>query len=214
MGMKIENDPVVYMFKVIERLYPQFKDIKVYTGDLSNKDSSCIVFPNEEDPFDGPFIILHYGIEYKCIPETIGHEIAHLVVGFENDHNETWETEFTKIKDEYNRLVAAVGKIEEIGLLKKNWNSNDADPFDNEFIDNIKNLVVDLPYVPEVFPTAAKSIQLEYNIGESCLEIELYENGKMGMYKNILGNEFDTDDIDFSREKIINIVNEFYGLKV
>lgn len=74
-------------------------------------------------------------------------------------------------KLEYN-----LNKVDEMYKFKKNWNLYGADPIPKETLDLTKKVLKELTMQPEVFPTGASTIQLEYEKGNNYLEIELYKN--------------------------------------
>lgn len=72
---------------------------------------------------------------------------------------------------EYN-----LNKVDEMYKFKKNWNLYGANPIPKETLDLTKKVLKELTMQPEVFPTGASTIQLEYEKGNNYLEIELCEN--------------------------------------
>ena len=64
-------------------------------------------------------------------------------------------------------------KILEFKTYKANWNGYDAEPFSDKVIENALNLEKYLFYKkgfePDIFPTAANSLQVEYEIGKDYL---------------------------------------------
>ena len=102
-------------------------------------------------------------------------------------------------------------KIDLIVSLKENWNANGAGVFSEPFIRNVKSIVMMLDNQPEIFPTANKSIQLEYDKPDgSHMEIELFENGDSEVFEvDAYGNE-SLLNIDTNVETINKVVNDFY----
>ena len=103
-------------------------------------------------------------------------------------------------------------KVNEIGRLSYNWNGNFAEPFERTLIDRVKVLLLDLVKQPEVFPTAADSIQLEYD-GEnnSYLEFQIYEKGNAEAF---LIDRFGVEkewEVEVTAENINSIIGSFYG---
>ena len=68
-------------------------------------------------------------------------------------------------------------------ILKDNWNGYAAKAFDKEFIDYCLDIGNKLYLIPQVFPTANKSIQLEYEIDGRYMEIEIYMDKIIHIYK-------------------------------
>lgn len=76
-----------------------------------------------------------------------------------------------------------IEKVNRIGRLEFNWNGNNAEPFARRHLDKVKVLLLHLERQPEVFPTAADSIQLEYD-GENgaYLEFQIYEDDNADVF--------------------------------
>ena len=76
-----------------------------------------------------------------------------------------------------------IEKVNRIGRLEFNWNGNNAEPFARRHLDKVRVLLMHLERQPEVFPTAADSIQLEYD-GENgaYLEFQIYEDDNADVF--------------------------------
>ena len=68
-------------------------------------------------------------------------------------------------------------------ILKDNWNGYGAKAFDKEFVDYCLEIGNNLYLTPHVFPTASKSIQFEYEIDNKYMEIEIYTDRIIHIYK-------------------------------
>lgn len=78
------------------------------------------------------------------------------------------------------QLTMNYWKLDEISKLKDDWNKNGAKGFSEEIIDNMKKILLDLYFQPEIYPTANESIQFEYeNNRGDYLEFELFEDSKV-----------------------------------
>ncbi|WP_338220104.1 hypothetical protein [Algoriphagus sp. oki45] len=105
-------------------------------------------------------------------------------------------------------LKSNLEKLEEFKKLEFNWNGNNAEPFSDALIEKAKSVLFSLRVQPEIFPTARKSIQFEYEKGNGdYLEIEIFED--FIKFFQVIGEIESSDKIDFSR--IFYKVNEFYG---
>lgn len=67
-------------------------------------------------------------------------------------------------------------RLKEISEFKENWNGYGAEPIDKDLIDECKIIVNQVSVYPEIFPTANKSIQLEYDSDEAYIEIEIFSD--------------------------------------
>ena len=105
-------------------------------------------------------------------------------------------------------LKSNLEKLEEFKKLEFNWNGNNAEPFSEALIEKAKSVLFSLRVQPEIFPTARKSIQFEYEKDNGdYLEIEIFEG--FAKFFQVIGEIETSDKIDFS--KIFYKINEFYG---
>lgn len=66
-------------------------------------------------------------------------------------------------------------ELDELATYKADWNGNGAAPFSPKLIDVCKNLINELRYQPEIYPTAIDAIQFEYRKDNGAyLEFEIY----------------------------------------
>lgn len=103
------NDIFALIWQAFKSLYP-------------NKDCECYWEPNIRDSDDGKPVygLTDFGDDgivsvfvTTTIPivdaaEIFAHELAHVAVGVEHDHDEAWEKAFDDIFSEYNRLGDAL----------------------------------------------------------------------------------------------------------
>lgn len=104
-------------------------------------------------------------------------------------------------------------KILEFAEYKDNWNENGASSFSKKVIKNAleleKYLYIGDNIIPDIFPTACNSLQIEYEDENRYLEIEIKKD-KYGIYKKINGIE---SEFYLGLDKvyeIINIIKLFY----
>lgn len=69
-----------------------------------------------------------------------------------------------------------INKINSFENLKDNWNGYGAQPIPLKVINKAYTLANELTPVPEAFPTACDSIQLEWEINGVYVELEIFEN--------------------------------------
>ncbi len=86
-------------------------------------------------------------------------------------------TETTDIRtDNMDRLAV-------ISSFKDNWNGNGAGAFDGEFMKKVIALVRDLEIQPEIFPSAAGTIELEYgNSRKDFMGIEIGDSDEAEVF--------------------------------
>lgn len=81
-------------------------------------------------------------------------------------------------------------KLNELASYKSDWNGNGADPFLPELIEKCKEIINELTYQPEIYPTAIDAIQFEYNKPDgSYIEFEIYLDKANVYQKDASGNE-------------------------
>ena len=107
-------------------------------------------------------------------------------------------------------------RLRDISEFGEDWNGYGAVPIPRIVIEEVRNIILNLEEQPEIFPTADKSIQLEYELPDkSYLEIEVSENRITAMqipqedYENAKFWDLCFDDID----QIQHIVSNFFNAK-
>lgn len=86
------------------------------------------------------------------------------------------------------RFLALEEKLNQFGLLKRDWNGYDAAPIPlaaldaaKMFLQSLRNGNIDLNGW-EVFPTARESVQFEKTVGDDYIEVEIYSDGHFAFY--------------------------------
>ena len=86
------------------------------------------------------------------------------------------------VNKEAEKLWDALMKLERFRCYEQGWNGYDADPFSDKLISYVKEIIIDLDIIPEIFPTADNSIQLEYTWDNKYLEFQVFEDKSMSWY--------------------------------
>ncbi len=116
-------------------------------------------------------------------------------------------------KDVYaeHTQVDSLTKLRQIAMLKNNWDGYGAEPLPRETIYHAQRLIRSLHFQPEIFPTAAGSLQIEYekNNGD-YLELQFTGRGFCEAFRCIGGNEeyFSLPD---NSSSINALIDDFYG---
>lgn len=100
-------------------------------------------------------------------------------------------------------------RLKKISELENNWNNNGAKPFSKQLINTCKEIVDALPESPFIAPTAADSIQMEYEKENGdYLELNVFEN-KIETFQIIDGKEEEYIKNEIRINEIRNMVAEF-----
>ncbi len=103
-------------------------------------------------------------------------------------------------------------KLDQIEKLSDGWNGNGAPAVPIEVIEKTRRLLESLPIQPDLFPTALKSIQLEFdNSGHDHMELEINISDNTEVFiVSCLGEETE-ETITSDTESITKRVMQFYG---
>ena len=100
-------------------------------------------------------------------------------------------------------------RLTQMAMLKNNWDGYGAEPLPRETIYYAQRLIHSLHFQPEIFPTAAGSLQIEYekNNGD-YLELQFTGQGFCKAFRCISGNEeyFSLPD---NSDAVNTLVDEF-----
>lgn len=108
--------------------------------------------------------------------------------------------------------IRNIQRLKEIEKLPMNWNENGAQPFSYELIKICRNILNILPEQPEIFPTAANSIQMEYEKenGE-YLEFNVYMD-RINVFKVDAFENEEEYSLGIQEEKALGkVVEDFYA---
>ena len=97
--------------------------------------------------------------------------------------------------------------------MAPNWNEYDADSFDPSLIQKVTGIVARLDIQPEIFPTAADSIQLEYYDENAIMTIEIPQNGDMSVFVERVSQPHRILEVPATANVINLLVKEFYNDK-
>ena len=99
------NDGCAIVYLAFKSLYPEKRvvcglDNNVYADDGTE------VWGMTTDPRDGGDMVVTVSANQNvnCMIETLAHELAHVAVGVEHEHDEVWEQAFDALFSEYNRI--------------------------------------------------------------------------------------------------------------
>lgn len=111
------NDPLADVIQAVVNLYGEIDAVIQYNPEMPKKYNFKILGRNLAIgkkplgetffPDDGttPIISLNPNIPLIHLVEILGHEFAHVIVGFDGDHDKDWEFAFNRVQKEYDRIV-------------------------------------------------------------------------------------------------------------
>lgn len=99
-------------------------------------------------------------------------------------------------------------KLQSLNNLKFNWNGYQGEPINNEVIQLVDEIIKELEYQPNIFPTGRGSVQVEYYINEDKqLEIEISPD-EIFMYEINNGIE---EEKNITSKEVFKVINNFYA---
>ena len=116
------NNPFDIVLKAVKNLYDNIDVDIVVTQDLKDEKGEtaygCTVFPDDGKP---PIIFINKDISVEAFPEILSHEIAHVISGINEEHNEKWDKIFSDIQKEVNEklMPGIIKEFKEKGLVKE-----------------------------------------------------------------------------------------------
>ncbi len=95
--------------------------------------------------------------------------------------------------------------------LGDNWNGNGAKAFERKLIERVREIVGDLEIQPEIFPSAAGTIELEYgNSRRDFMGISIGSDDKAEVFIVMYNSEEIFETIDATANAINERVKKFY----
>lgn len=108
--IKFVNNPFDIVIQATQELYSDIKVEIQFNPNIKFKKflwftfGHCgeTIFPDDSSV---PLINISTNIPFLHMPEILGHELAHVIAGIENDHNEIWQDVFNKIQERFTEIV-------------------------------------------------------------------------------------------------------------
>lgn len=106
-------------------------------------------------------------------------------------------------------------KLESFKDLKYDWNGNGAEPIPETVISECKKifLLSNLPDSFEFFPTAVKSIQIEFEKGEDYFEINIYED-RIEVFQSLNKEEKEYKFDISKKQEVEQLITNFYNTEM
>lgn len=119
----------------------------------------------------------------------------------------------TAYKETHKALIQNdnLAKLRHIAMLNDNWDGYGAEPMPYDTLNKAQRLIHALHVQPEIFPTAAGSIQFEYEKDNGdYLEFQFTGEGACEVFRCIGDNEEYFRSLD-NPESLNALVEDFYG---
>ena len=100
-----QNDMFAMVWGAFKKLYPD-KDCEIYwEPQIRDEEDGKPVYGLTDFADDGSVaVFVKPSLEVSDAVEILAHELTHVAVGVEHDHDEVWQEAFDKIFEEYNRI--------------------------------------------------------------------------------------------------------------
>lgn len=103
MESPFKNDPFAIIYQAFKRLYPD-KQCEIWwdTPQEADKQAFGVINFPDDGSFPQVFIYPNYPVHQQV--EILAHELAHVAVGPEHEHDDVWDSAFGAIQEEYDRI--------------------------------------------------------------------------------------------------------------
>lgn len=103
METPFKNDPFCMVWMAYKRLYDKPCEIwwDYHEEDAHEQEYGFTNFPNDGSI---PTVIIYSDHPVSIQVETLAHELAHVAVGVEHEHDSVWDEAFTAINEEYHKI--------------------------------------------------------------------------------------------------------------
>lgn len=100
-----QNDMFAMVWSAFKRLYPD-KNCEIYwEPQIRDAEDGKPAYGMTDFADDGSVaVFVKPSLEVADAVEVLAHELAHVAVGIEHDHDEVWQEAFNKIFEEYNHI--------------------------------------------------------------------------------------------------------------
>jgi len=100
-----DNDPFAMVKEAFDRLYPDKEFAAYWQPDIRDSIDGSTAYGLTDFGEDGSVcVFVTPSINVSDAVEIFAHELAHVAVGVEHDHDSAWEEAFNSLFEEYNRI--------------------------------------------------------------------------------------------------------------
>lgn len=105
MNHPFENDPFAIVAEAFSNLYQGINYTAFWDSQIRDDENGATCYGLTDFGEDGTvFVFVRSDISVENAVEILAHELAHVAVGIDHDHDEEWGAAFDAIFDEYNRI--------------------------------------------------------------------------------------------------------------
>ena len=104
MKTPFNNDIFALIWEAFKNLYPDKECICYWEPRISDAEDGKECFGLTDFGEDGVYVFVKPTLPVADAAEVFAHELAHVAVGIEHDHDQAWEEAFDAIFQEYNRI--------------------------------------------------------------------------------------------------------------
>lgn len=108
--MEFVNNPFDLVIEAVKKLYPNTKALIQFNPTLRGREfgeCGCTTFPDDNST---PVVDISTNIPFMAMVEILAHELAHVVVGPGEGHDQKWESVFSAINEVYMVLGEQITK--------------------------------------------------------------------------------------------------------
>lgn len=103
------NDPFTMVYEAFGNLYPDKHCICQWAPKIRADEDGSPVLGLTNFGEDGEInVYISSSLKVEDAMDILAHELAHVAVGIDHDHDEVWEKAYDDIFDEYNRIGDAM----------------------------------------------------------------------------------------------------------